>query len=403
MLLDERGTLMIWIALERGFGMRRSTSLSAAMILAIIATCASPEILAWTGRHALGTAVAQGADTTDRQRRSNIEPLEGFEKSSAFRDFGLPVGRLQIDFGAGGSSTCTAFVLSELFIMTNSHCVPGDFNGSELVGVFIESPRAIAATLTMGLIADQDQVPEEFEVDVVPVETSRIFDFSVLAVRGNPSERWGTVELSLAEINEGEAGIVIHSPGGRSLHVTRRDCFLLNSASYADLVDLLLSRHAEAREITHAVRFQTSCSVEPGSSGAPFLSADTGHVVGLISSLNDGPGRSQAIPMRLIATASQIIRDIALAKASSADADKQDGSSDDATEPPMDEPEAPTQDAPSEIEDQPEPTEEPDTPTNEPEAPAEESEAPTEESDAITDEPEPSPEGLPSSPEDPQT
>ena len=269
-----------------------------------------------------------------------IEPVRIFDAANPLRGYASPVGVLDIVFADGTESTCTAFILSSQFIMTNAHCIPGDFNGSEFVGEYIESPRATRANLTMGFLFADERGTENFPVDIVPAESSRIFDFSVLRVSGNPARRWGAVELSLINLAADQEGLIVHHPGGEPLQVTRRNCALIDASPVSDDTQSLIGGTASSDELTSIIRFETSCAIRAGSSGAPFISAQSGQVMGLISSGDDVSNRSQAIPISVIASASQIVRDLATARAQPPSRGRKPGTEDEdiASKTPLSEP-----------------------------------------------------------------
>lgn len=239
---------------------------------------------------------------------TNMYPIKSLPKSHPFRRLARPVGRLIIKKASGSTSYCTAFIISPKYIMTNAHCVPGDFNGTGRVGEFLESPHAVRATLEMGYLGRRGERTRKYRVDTRPVETSRLFDFSILRVKGNPSARWGQLELQIAPLNTGGKGTVLHHPAGAYKHFNKPNCKLTRPSPFTQSAFRKFGIGSSI--FTRAARFNTNCNIKGGSSGSPFLDIQTKRVVGLISS-GSGQTISQAIPISLIAQNSQIVRDIA--------------------------------------------------------------------------------------------
>ena len=165
----------------------------------------------------------------------------------------------------------------------------------------------------MGLLSQDGEGTRRYEVDVDPVESSRILDFSILRVADDPSETWGTVRLSLDYVPIDATGLIIHHPGGRPLQVTRTDCSLESPSPIQRDPSILTEMSKTSRALTLDIGFNTSCAIRPGSSGAPYFPQPGSSVFGLMSG-NAVPPRvlSRAIPLTTIAIASQIVRDLAL-------------------------------------------------------------------------------------------
>ena len=54
----------------------------------------------------------------------NNEPISNYGKQSLFARLGRPVGRLDVATDVRGIA-CTGFLISEKYVLTNHHCVPG--------------------------------------------------------------------------------------------------------------------------------------------------------------------------------------------------------------------------------------------------------------------------------------
>jgi len=184
----------------------------------------------------------------------NFEDIARFSEGNRYRRIANPVGRLDLLIDLGGqqvTSTCTAWVISPSFIMTNYHCVPG-LEGEILAAQFVMN------YLTTG----QPQAEIDFyEVGIVPLEADPDLDYAVVEVAGDPTERYGQVNLDARDPVEGEELFIIHHPAGKPKKITRRNCRNARIAENGD--------------------FHHYCDTLGGSSGSPVFSDNDLSLVGL--------------------------------------------------------------------------------------------------------------------------
>ena len=200
---------------------------------------------------------AAGLSTTQLQnvlgRNANFERLDSYRADDRFRKMAAPVGRLDLLIeGAGGTGVgnCTASIISQRYIMTNSHCFPS-------------RDRVVRGSLLMDFYSeDNDRDTRRFEIATAPAEVNAELDYAIVEVRGNPSASFGTVRLDPRDPQPGESLLIIHHPMGLPKHMTRGGC-----RAYQPAVDGTDIRHR--------------CDTLPGSSGSPILAEATGRMVGL--------------------------------------------------------------------------------------------------------------------------
>lgn len=154
----------------------------------------------------------------------NFEPLSDFTTDNRYRKLGRSIGRLDVIVenrlnGSRMLTTCTATIISEVYILTNYHCVPG-MDGNEVV------TRAI---LKMGYLDKFEAPGELYEVSITPVEAVRELDYAVLRVEGNPSSKYGFIPLQVRDPELGEELFIVHHPEGDPQRLTRRNCRLMSS------------------------------------------------------------------------------------------------------------------------------------------------------------------------------
>jgi len=184
----------------------------------------------------------------------NFEDIAGFSQGNRYRQIANPVGRLDLLIDLGGqqvTSTCTAWVISPSLIMTNYHCVPG------------HEGTIMAAQLVMNyLTTGQPQNEIDFyEVATVPIEANPDLDYAVVEVAGDPTARYGQVDIDARDPADGEELFIIHHPMGKPKKITRRNCRNARIAEDGD--------------------FHHYCDTLGGSSGSPIFSDNDLSLVGL--------------------------------------------------------------------------------------------------------------------------
>ena len=211
---------------------------------------------------------ASGLSTIQLQnvlgRNANFERLDNYRPQDRFRRIALPVGRLDLLVSGPmgtGVGNCTASILSERYIVTNSHCFPA---GQGAVR---------QASLLMDFYSeDAEAVARRFEVRSVPVERDAELDYAIAEVLGNPSATFGRVALEPRDPEPGESLLVVHHPMGMPKHMTRGGC------------------RAHAPVAIQGTDIRHRCDTLPGSSGSPILSEASGRMIGLHYGGSPNPG-----------------------------------------------------------------------------------------------------------------
>lgn len=217
------------------------------------------------------------------QASNDFEALLSFRKGSRYQRLGRPIGRLKVKVknasGRTGVALCTASIISEKYILTNNHCIPGSI-----------SLTVISAKIEMDYLdAKNTAMVRTYRVDNKPVETSEKLDYSIVRVFGNPSKIYGTVRLARERPHVQDAVFIIHHPEGAPKTLSRKDCY----------VGMLTG-----------VNFVHSCDTLGGSSGSPVFSDETFEMVGLhFAGSSDGNYGKQLIE---ISSQSKLLESIIL-------------------------------------------------------------------------------------------
>lgn len=188
------------------------------------------------------------------QASNDFESILSFREGSRYRRTGKPIGRLKVKVrnssGRTGVALCTASIISEEFILTNNHCIPGS-----------PTLTVVSAKIEMDYLdAKNTAMVRTYKVDIKPVQTSKKLDFSIVRVFGNPSKHYGTVRLARGRPRVQDAVFIIHHPEGAPMTLSRKDCWV-NALS--------------------GVNFIHTCDTLGGSSGSPVFSDETFEMVGL--------------------------------------------------------------------------------------------------------------------------
>lgn len=175
-----------------------------------------------------------------------------------------PVGRLSIQFedrsGNKQTTYCTASIVSDDYILTNHHCVPGD---RSMRGMGF---KVVQANLVMDYLEENDKNHKVYKVDVVPVETddTEALDYAILRIHGNPAQHHGRISLAGVR-NPGnfENLLVIQHPLALPKRIAR-NCGPARAVKFI-VGDTLRHR----------------CDTEQASSGSPVFSERERVLVGL--------------------------------------------------------------------------------------------------------------------------
>ena len=209
------------------------------------------------------------------------EAVSRYSPDVGFRQLGRAVGRLDVltDLEI---VPCTAFIVSERYIVTNHHCVP---DGARRRGASrIEGVEFVAGYVEEGVV----EGARSFRVNPVPVEANAALDYAVLEVFGNPAREWGALTLSPASISEGRPFWIIGHPEGGAQRISREDC-------------------ASASPALSGGRLRHTCDTLPGNSGSPVIDTDTRAVIALHHAGSRRSGANYAIPMADILAQSEIL------------------------------------------------------------------------------------------------
>ena len=222
----------------------------------------------------------------------DAEPASQYPEASELRRLGRAVGRLDVAF-ARGVGDCTAFLISEQYLMTNAHCLEGG--------------QAQAITFVTGYVESGIEAgTRTYSVGTTPVEISPSsdLDYAILQVFGNPAAEWGTVTLAAMEIDGArDAGMpllvmghpvfqVAPVPVPQALYVSRKEC------------------RATATKPRAGKKLRHTCDTLVGNSGSPVFSDDSREVIALHHAGSPSEGINFAIPISLIARESEVVAEL---------------------------------------------------------------------------------------------
>lgn len=215
------------------------------------------------------------------------EPIITYGENSPIVRLGKPIGRLDMLFEGDKTGFCTAFIVDDQHIVTNHHCIPG--MGGDPSGAV---SGVLAAQFVAGFIKPgNSQGVDRFTVSPQIVETSRELDYTVLRVFGNPSTKYGKLELAAADPEDSEFLWIIGHPQGQSQHISREGCA------------------AAIPAISAEGKLMHSCDTLGGNSGSPVIRLSDKRVIGLHHAGDSRTGFNMAIPMTRILAQSRVLRD----------------------------------------------------------------------------------------------
>jgi hypothetical protein len=208
------------------------------------------------------------------------EPILTYGDNSLPRRLGRPVGRLDVLYDNGKTGVCTAFIVDAQHILTNNHCIPGvgaaGVEAAQFVAGFVDGAQARGA--------------EKFQVSTRPVETSVPLDYSVLRVFGDPSARFGKVDLAVEAPEDAELLWIIGHPQGQAQHISREGCA------------------ADDPAVSPEGKLVHSCDTLGGNSGSPVFRITDRKVVALHHAGDNRTGYNFAIPMARILAESAVLK-----------------------------------------------------------------------------------------------
>ena len=235
-------------------------------------------VLRTCGAAALLIAGAAQADTA-------FEPVSGYNRASLFFRVGMPVGKLLIRTGRGAKS-CTGFLVSPRYLITNAHCVI-DRRGAD--GGHGEPGIADHVELRLGY-TDKSETGAVYGLVLPQVEMNRDLDYAILEVRGDPAGRFGFLSISVAPPVDNMPLWMIGHPRGRPQQLSRTRCKSAAPAYY------------------RKNRLRHFCATKPGSSGSPVFDAASRQVIALHSAGWPDGKSGLAVPFSVIVPQSPILR-----------------------------------------------------------------------------------------------
>lgn len=225
----------------------------------------------------------------------NNEPISLYNPRSVFFQRGRPVGRLDVLTNVR-VFPCTAFLISDKYLLTNHHCVPGLLDIPEvrdLGATRIESIQLVLGYTREGIEEDA----ERFNVSPVPVEQDKGLDYAILEVFGRPSDKYSVVTLATEAPYDSQPYFIIGHPLGSSQRISREQCL-------------------SAAPAISGGRVLHKCDTLPGNSGSPVFDGDTRNVIALHHAGSSRNSINYAIPLARIVEKSPILRGLAEASGS---------------------------------------------------------------------------------------
>ncbi len=221
------------------------------------------------------------------------EPIIEYGENSPAVRLGRPIGRLDMLFETGKTGYCTAFIVDDQHIVTNHHCIPGMAGDPTGKDSGVQAAQFVAGYVQPGRPAGVDR----FTVSPQIVETNRELDYTVLRVFGNPSGKYGFMELAAADPEDSEFLWIIGHPQGQSQHISREGCA------------------AAAPSISDEGKLVHTCDTLGGNSGSPVIRITDKRVIGLHHAGDNRTGFNMAIPMTRILSQSRVLKAAAVPEA----------------------------------------------------------------------------------------
>ena len=231
--------------------------------MTLVSAAHSQEVL-YLDRSSFGKAVLSQTESTvgDIQLELSVgdyknEPIINYSDRSELVQFGRSVGRLDVLYDKGISS-CTAFIVSKQYILTNYHCSLGILENARINASRIDAITFVAGYTQTGI----EEGTRKYTVIPTPVESSKELDYAVLEVVGDPSQEYGELKLASLAPQSGDPFWIIGHPMGEGQRVSREKC----RAS---------SPPVSAGKLLH------TCDTLPGNSGSPVIDVSLRQVVAL--------------------------------------------------------------------------------------------------------------------------
>ena len=214
------------------------------------------------------------------------EPIIKYGETSPIIKLGRPIGRLDMLFTNGKTAFCTAFIVDDQHILTNHHCIPGMDGDPTGRDSGVQAAQFVAGFIKPGSSEGVDR----YTVSPQIIETNRELDYTVLRVFGNPSTKYGMLELAEEDPEDSEFLWIIGHPQGQAMHISREGCAAANPA------------------ISVEGKLMHSCDTLGGNSGSPVIRLSDKRVVGLHHAGDSRSGFNMAIPMTRILPQSRVLK-----------------------------------------------------------------------------------------------
>ncbi|MDA8830124.1 serine protease [Planktomarina temperata] len=185
------------------------------------------------------------------------EPIINYSSGSVFAQIGRSVGRLDV-LTDKGIFPCTAFIVSEKYILTNYHCSKGLLDNEKIGASRIDATQFVAGYTQTGI----EEGTKKYTVIPTPIEASKTLDYAVLEVIGNPSQEYGQLKLASTSPTGGDPFWIIGHPMGEGQRISREKCKANTPA-------------LSSGKLLH------TCDTLPGNSGSPVIDAGLQQVVAL--------------------------------------------------------------------------------------------------------------------------
>ena len=236
------------------------------VVLAVMsfASLAQSQDLMGFDRSSYGSVVLSQTQSvgTDIQLELSIgnyenEPIINYSSGSVFAQIGRSVGRLDV-LTDKGIFPCTAFIVSEKYILTNYHCSKGLLDNEKIGASRIDATQFVAGYTQTGI----EEGTKKYTVIPTPIEASKTLDYAVLEVIGNPSQEYGQLKLASTSPAGGDPFWIIGHPMGEGQRISREKCKANNPA-------------LSSGKLLH------TCDTLPGNSGSPVIDAGLQQVIAL--------------------------------------------------------------------------------------------------------------------------
>ncbi|MFW2541905.1 right-handed parallel beta-helix repeat-containing protein [Primorskyibacter sp. 2E107] len=214
------------------------------------------------------------------------EPIIEYGENSPAVRLGRPIGRLDTLYANGQTGFCTAFIVDEKHIITNHHCIPGMDGDPTGAQSNVQAAQFVAGYIQPG----RSQGATRYTISPLIVETSRSLDYTVLRVFGNPSAKFGVMELAGEDPEDSEFLWIIGHPQGQSQHISREGCAAATPAI------------SDEGKLVH------TCDTLGGNSGSPVIRITDKRVIALHHAGDNRTGFNMAIPMSRILANSRVLR-----------------------------------------------------------------------------------------------